>query len=274
MDRSRNWCFTINNYTDSDIESINTWPYKYVIYGKETGEQGTPHLQGYVVFDNTKRLAALKALHDKAHWEAAKGNSEQNITYCSKQGDVTELGDKPKTKRQIGDQEKRRWNDAFNMAKAGNIDDIDGDIKLRFYRTLKEIKKDHMEKAADADEVTGVWIYGEPGVGKSRKAREDYPNAYLKMQNKWWDGYQGEDNVILDDFDSKELGHHLKIWADRYSFIAETKGGAIQIRPKKFVITSNYSPDDFEWDSDTKAAVKRRFKIIHMLPKLQGKVYL
>jgi hypothetical protein len=70
----------------------------------------------------------------------------------------------------------------------------------------------------------------------------------------------------MDDFDCGKLGHLLKIWADRYPFNAETKGGMLAIRPKKLVITSNYSPDDpkFEWDAEETAAIKRRFKIIKM----------
>lgn len=265
--QGKNWCFTINNWISLDEENIRSWPYRYYIYGKEEApETGTPHLQGYVIFNKNFRLAGVKKLSPTAHWELARGSTEQNIVYCSKSGVVEEAGEKPMTKRQLGEQEKERWDTAWNAAKEGRFEDVPSDIKFRFYRAMKDIAKDHMVKPDDAEDVTGVWIYGAAGVGKSRKAREDYPGAYLKMQNKWWDGYQGEDYVILDDFDSKELGHHLKIWADRYSFLAETKGGALHIRPKKFVITSNYGPDDskFDWDAEMREAIKRRFHVIHM----------
>lgn len=133
--------------------------------------------------------------------------------------------------------------------------------------------KDFMPACADADDVTGVWIWGAAGVGKSRKAREDYPGSYLKMCNKWWDGYNGEETVIIDDVDTHHqcLAHHFKIWSDRYAFLAEIKGGAIRIRPKKIVVTSQFAPEHVFLEAEALAAIRRRFTVIHMLdPFLQN----
>lgn len=262
MSISKRWVMTLNNWTVDEKEHLLAVASQYIVLGEEVGEQGTPHLQGFFVFLSNKRLSAVKKFSGRAHWEVALGTSEQAAAYCKKDGKFHEVGECPKT---AGQAESERWKRARASAEAGKLEEVPDDIYVRYYRTLKEIKKDHMSKPDDAIDVTGVWIYGPPGVGKSRKARADYEGAYLKMQNKWWDGYQGEKYVILDDFDSKELGHLLKIWLDRYSFLAETKGGAIHIRPEKVVITSNYSIEEiFGHDPVLCEAVTRRCTIIKM----------
>jgi hypothetical protein len=88
----RRWIFTLNNYTDKEVNAITQDFSKYkatYIFGKEVGELGTPHLQGYVEFKNPRSLNALKKMNNRIHWEKARGNRQQNIDYCSKDGIVT-----------------------------------------------------------------------------------------------------------------------------------------------------------------------------------------
>lgn len=269
--RSRGAVFTLNNYTGQEemgIRALIEDPrIRYVCFGREVGDGGTPHLQGYILAKNPQLFEWFRGRIPRAHVEFQKGTCDQAIAYCQKDGDFHELGTRPIGSKRKGEIEQERWEDARDAARRGDIDSVPADIYVRYYRTLKEIKKDHMLKPSDLDDVCGVWIYGLAGVGKSRKARSDYPNSYFKMANKWWDGYQGEETVILDDLDKKHdvLAHHLKIWMDRYAFIAETKGGAILIRPKKIIITSQYSIEDIWGDEETRAALRRRSQVVHML---------
>lgn len=145
----------------------------------------------------------------------------------------------------------------------------DGDISIQQYAKLKhniELFNACVAKHDQLSLLDNKWFYGAPGVGKSRKARRDYPNHYDKPLNKWWDDYKDQDTVILDDFskDHACLASHLKRWADHYPFTAEVKGGAINIRPTRLVVTSNYHPRDIFQDEVTQQAVLRRFQVIHM----------
>lgn len=270
--RTTNVCFTINNPSETaedhlasicDRESVT-----YLCFGRETGESGTYHLQGFLRTSLQHPHSWFRdIIGHGAHIEFAKGSAEQCIEYCEKDGDFVEHGRRPATNKSKGEITKEAWKNTINAAKRGALDEVEPEHYVKYYRTLCTIKKDHMAKPPDATGVTGVWYYGAAGAGKSRKARDDYPDAYLKMANKWWDGYQDDRFVILDDLDKKHdcLGHHLKIWADRYAFIAETKGGAVMIRPQWFIVTSQYSIDEIWEDEETREALHRRFKVTHIL---------
>jgi hypothetical protein len=95
MSRAKNWCFTLNNYTDDDCLKLSS-PLEgvsYCIFGKEVGENGTPHLQGFIQFVERCRLNKVKdVVGVRAHLEVAK-NVLASIQYCKKDGDFVENGD-------------------------------------------------------------------------------------------------------------------------------------------------------------------------------------
>lgn len=81
---SKHWCFTLNNYTIEDIEFIcsNSSIERY-IFQEETGEKGTPHLQGYLQFKTKKRpFSVFKS--KLYHWEKTK-DIKSSIAYCQKE---------------------------------------------------------------------------------------------------------------------------------------------------------------------------------------------
>lgn len=94
----RRYCFTLNNYTAEDelrlTQLAESDRVKYLVYGRERGESGTPHLQGFVIFNSSVIFnTAKRQIGDSAHLEAANGTSVQASDYCKKDGDFCEFGD-------------------------------------------------------------------------------------------------------------------------------------------------------------------------------------
>lgn len=119
----------------------------------------------------------------------------------------------------------------------------------------------------ESSQKIGWWYYGKTRTGKTHAAIHEFPQAYRKCAaNKWWDSYDGQENVIIDDFDKTHAwqGYHLKIWADKYAFQAEVKGGAHYVRPKKICVTSNWSPSEIWGDTpQVLEPLLQRFHVVH-----------
>ncbi|AKV62280.1 putative replication initiation protein [Hermit crab associated circular genome] len=256
---SKRWCYTLNNYSEDDVVTMKAVPTTYHVLGKEVGTNGTPHIQGFLTFKSNKRLSAMKKINARAHWEVAKGTSKQAADYCKKDGNFEELGSVPSQGKRTD------LEDAAVMITAGEslkrVAEEHPTVVIKYHKGLSALKS-LLSESRETDDVRGIWLHGPPGCGKSHLARTVSP--YLKAQNKWWDGYANEEYVLIDDFDKggKCLGHYLKLWADKYECTGEIKGATVALNHRKFIITSNYHPDEiFDDDSVLLEAITRRFSI-------------
>jgi len=222
------------------------------------------HWQVIIAFKQKCRLAKVRETFGNYHFELSRSSAADEYVWKDDtcvQGTRFELG-----KRKLKLNSKVDWALQLELAKAGKEEDIDPGVYIRCYSSIKRILTEWSTPPPDLDGVCGIWIWGPPGTGKSKMAREDYGTFFNKAINKWFDGYKGQDSILLDDFSPvhKVLGHHLKNWADRYAFQAEVKGGSILIRPKNIIVTANYPPEEiFNEDEMLLQAIRRRFTIIH-----------
>jgi len=237
MSQRRCWCFTWNNYDETSIEYILNIKHTYVVIGKEVGEMGTPHLQGYIEFINGVRFNTIKKMLPECHLEGRKGSSAQAITYCKKDDDFIEDG-KIKKQGERNDLDRCRELASHEgmrvVTRVCNFQEIKVAEKFLTYNETPRSWKPYV-----------YWIYGPTGSGKSQTARElCSDDVYCKASgNKWWDGYDGHECVILDDFRESwfEFTTVLAL-LDRYGYLIETKGGGRQFKPRLIVITSQHSP--------------------------------
>jgi len=96
----RHWVFTIQGWNDTQLELIRSNPaWRYVIIGKETGELGTQHYQGFGSFASQRYHASVKRIVGGAWCEPAV-NVDACITYCKKEGDFVEGGTAPQSAEQ------------------------------------------------------------------------------------------------------------------------------------------------------------------------------
>lgn len=228
----------------------------------ELSESGLLHWQFVLHCTNSLRSAAIRKMFPSAHVEATR--SAAAVEYVWKEdthiaGSRFELGQVPMSRSQ-----KKDWDNIWNQAKAGDLQSIPADVRIRCYSTLRRIEKDFMVPRAIERQV--YVFYGPTGTGKSRRAWDEATfEAYPKDPNtKFWDGYNQQPNVVIDEFRGAISISHVLRWFDRYPVVVEIKGGAVCFTSRKIWITSNLHPDQWypDLDNATKEALMRRLEII------------
>lgn len=250
--RSYRWVFTLNNPTDEEIDKLSTLDCTYLLYGKEHQNEGTPHLQGYVVFQSQKRFSTLKRFNERIHWEKARGNHAQNIAYCTKEDtEPYEKGERPVDIR------KRKTN---------LVEEIEKDPRhgLTIYNNKRMIESLENEQKMFEEIISGlmekpevVYIYGDTGTGKTYWAINDAVQRYgkdnvsmLRFCNSF--GISNNpmaDALIIPEFRPSCIDAATFLeFTDGYGMVLNIKHSQVYIRPRAIYICSIKHPHEIYKD--------------------------
>lgn len=250
--RSVAWVFTLNNYTDEEVDClvglcIDGGFFTYILGGFEVGEQKTPHLQGYAECSNRIGFRSLtnSVGIPRIHWEPRRGSQEQAITYCKKDGSWFEFGNKLLQGRRTDLDDIRTAIESGISERQLAADHWKAWIQ---YRRSFEAYKDLIRPTRDwASKIYYIW--GVTGTGKSRLVHSLCSLGQLWVSPdcslKWFDSYDGHEFVLFDDWSTQDcdVGLLLRV-LDRYPLRVPVKGAFVSWLPRVIFITSNVSPDE------------------------------
>lgn len=256
----RHWAFTFNGYGEVDERLVREMSLRpsilVLVCGRERGESGNAHLQGHLGLSAPSRLAAVRLLLPRAHWTPAR-DVERSIVYCRKGGDM------------VVDVDKR---------KPGRRTDIEGLVAALEEGGLPQAKREcpqvlirypagakllvSLQDCPDRDDFRVICFIGPAGCGKSRAARTYNPYTWTSGAD-WFDGYSGENTILLDDFLGSDSGLSLGLFlriADRGKLRLPVKGGFIVARHTTLVITANTSPIGWYPKANVGAIARRTYE--------------
>jgi hypothetical protein len=276
--KAKHWCFTFNNYTQADLDrlSIPIDGICYLIFGKEIGASGTPHLQGTVCFQSRKRLQQVVTTIGRVHCSVTRFLS-QSIEYCKKDGDFTEWGDLPNTgskDEKRSDLEEFKASVKEGVTSLSELRELHSSVCALYPRFVRDYIDDLKEKITvpahplrqwqaelnttllhPPDDRTLIFIIDKTGnQGKSWFARyycDLHENAQIIVPGKKADmAYivEEEKRVFFLDCPRSKQGDFIQ-----YDFLEELKGGYVfsgkyESRVKKLkvphvVVLMNEYPD-------------------------------
>ena len=284
--QARLWAWTLNNYSQSEEDFLRSLVpsgvCNYMKFGHEIcPTTGTPHLQGVLGFPGLKtKPGALKACacirtngKNAISMAPTYASLASNMKYTGKDGqEVFEAGVPPMDPKSKGQCSKERTVAILTLAKAGNFAQLEAEYPEAWFYQQRAIMSARGHVIRNNVSLDGIlenyWIFGESGQGKGMYVDTLTTNYFTKAADeKWWCGYDGQTDVLLDDLGKGilPLMGKFKLWTDRKPFNAEVKGGNWLIRPTRVFVTSHWHPSEIIHDPDDLAAVMRRFQLVEIV---------
>jgi hypothetical protein len=264
----RRWTFTINNYTDDQVNQVLGWEndrnISGCVAGFEVGKNGTPHIQGCIMFKAPKRFSEVRKIVKGWHVEKMRESWKCNVKYCSKDEDLL-INKQPSQGERVdiinyvddikhGKLEGELW-DSEHTAVWAKYQHIYPRVRAQLAAQVKN----NFRKL----NVTVLW--GPPGSGKTSSIVEEHPDIYFAQPDlRWWPQYDGQDVILIDDFYGQCRPSWLLRILDGYQLQVEYKGGHTYARWTKVFITSNVHPVEWYKDipDDVRGAIMRRINSV------------
>lgn len=167
---------------------------------------------------------------------------------------------------------KRCADATTTLAKPGGFKRLvteDPDLFVRYangWRTIYNVVRD---PGPIRPKPVVYWLWGDTGVGKSRAVALRWPGdqCYWKAcDNKWWDGYEWNEAVCLDDF----RGHCFRFeWLlalfEQNPLRIEKKGDSVNFNSKIIIVTTPTPPEgSFAHDENMAQLMRRLHKVIEV----------
>lgn len=246
------WCFTMNN-PGAELLDFDPERLKYLVYQREVGESGTEHYQGYVILKRRGRLNAVQGLWQRSsHWTEARSSPAVNKLYCTKEEGRLEGPWEFGTIAGSGSGARSDVAGLCEFLKTHSVAEAVDEYPveaMKFGRGMQFFKQELAKRERGNDFVKPdiLVMWGDSGVGKSRKAREIDPELYQvpvhEAGTTWFDGYNGQETILLDDFNGGILYTQMLRLCDGYPLQVQVKGGFTILQHKRIIITSNKAPE-------------------------------
>lgn len=282
--KAHGFAFTWNNYTEEDVETLKATTCRYLTFGREVGASGTPHLQGFIYFNNAVSIPGVGRLYPW-HAEPIKQPPSTNVIYCGKDAERFERGDRPKDSETKSALEAQLWERAKTAAIEGRFADIPAQMYVRYKRTWHELHTENLPikklcvieepypwQAELEERLTGepdprkvLWIYDpEGGKGKSEMYSRlveggAFPMAMGRYPDMAYSVPLGGARTFVFNLARQKQVSIL------YNFLEDLKDGSVHSTKyvpvyKRFsrphvVVFANYEPDYQQMSSD-------RFEVI------------
>jgi len=245
---------------------------RYIVFQKEKGAEGREHFQGYVEFRSGYRLDQVRSRIDpQGHFEARRGSADEAIAYCKKQdtrvGGPWEFGERSRGAGARSDIESFRDAIRSGSRKRSLYESHPGCMARfpRFYEGYRDVLSEQGWR-----EVEVILLIGETGLGKTRWVYSNWNKGSfwrfpIVINTVWFDGYDGQEYALMDDFSGQLRLRVLLQILDGYIVKAPIKHGFTWYGPKHIAITSNIEPRLwYKWKGreGQYMALARRFKTV------------